>query len=107
MLAVPSQPGTMQAFRCVPLTARPLLYSLQAHYPWSPLVNEESRNVGFRNARALDFGVPDRAVGSDLQQRDEVAAGILDEIVGRARLQRGDRNRRILRGRDEHHRRCA
>ena len=31
--------------------------------------------------------------------------GILDQIVGGARLQRGDGDRGILRGRDEHHRR--
>ena len=30
---------------------------------------------------------------------------ILDQIVGRARLQRGHRDAGILRGRDEHHRR--
>ena len=50
-------------------------------------------------------GLPQRAVDGDLQQRNEFALHILDQIVGRARLQRGDRDRRILRRRDEHHRR--
>ncbi len=56
-------------------------------------------------ARFLDRGAPDRAVHRDLEQGDELAPDILDQIVRRAGLQRGDGDRGILRGGDEHHRR--
>ena len=56
-------------------------------------------------AGPLKLGLPQRAVDGDLQQRNEIALDVLDQIVGGAGLQRGDGDRRILRGRDEHHRR--
>ncbi len=56
-------------------------------------------------ARALQLGLAQRAFGRDMQQRDEVALDVLDQIVGRACLQRGDGDAGILRRRDEHHRR--
>ena len=56
-------------------------------------------------AGPLHFGLPQRAVDGDLKQRNEIAPDVLDQIVGGAGLQRGDGDRRILRGRDEHHRR--
>ena len=56
-------------------------------------------------ARGMDFGLgfvagllklrlPQRAVDGDLQQRDEIALDVLDQIVGGAGLQRGDGDRR-------------
>ncbi len=71
---------------------------------------------GIAIARGMDLGLgvvagllqlrlPQRAVDRDLQQRDEFALHVLDEIVGSAGLQRGHRDRGILRGGDEHHRR--
>jgi hypothetical protein len=48
-----------------------------------------------------------RALGRDVKQGDEVALDVLDEIIGRARLQRRHRDAGILRRRDEHHRRRA
>ena len=67
-------------------------------------------------ARGMDFGLglvarllqrrlPQRAVDRDLEQGDEIAVDVLDQVVGGAGLQRGDRDRGILRRRDEHHRR--
>ena len=53
----------------------------------------------------LDPRLPQRAVDGDLEQGDEIALDVLDQIVGGARLQRGDGDRRVLRGGDEHHRR--
>ena len=58
-------------------------------------------------AGLLNFRLPQRAGDGDLKQRNEIALHILDQIIGRACLQRGDGNRRILRGGDEHHRRRA
>ena len=63
-------------------------------------------NLGFGLvAGALKLGLPQRAVDGDLKQRNEIAPDVLDQIVGGAGLQRRDGDRRILRGRDEHHRR--
>ena len=56
--------------------------------------------AGFLQAR-----LPQRAVDGNLQQRNEIALHILDQIIGGARLQRGDGDRRVLRGGDEHDRR--
>ena len=56
-------------------------------------------------AGSLDLRLPQRAVDGDLEQRDEFALHVLDQIIGGARFQRRDRDRRILRCRDEHHRR--
>ena len=56
-------------------------------------------------AGLLDAGLPQRAVDGDLQQRNEIALHILDQIIGGAGLQRGDGDRRVLRRGDEHHRR--
>ena len=56
-------------------------------------------------AGLLNRRLPQRAVDGDLEQRNEIALHVLDQIVGRAGLQRGDGDRRILRRRDEHHRR--
>ena len=56
-------------------------------------------------AGLLDARLPQRAVDGDLEQRDEIALHVLDQIVGGAGLQRGDGDRGILRRRDEHHRR--
>ena len=56
-------------------------------------------------AGLLKFRLAQRAVDGNLEQRDEIAPDILDQIVGGTRLQRGDGDRGILRGRDEHHRR--
>ena len=55
-------------------------------------------------AGLLQLRLPQRAVNGDLQQRDEVALYVLDEIVGRAGLERGDGDLGILRCRDEHDR---
>jgi hypothetical protein len=52
-----------------------------------------------------DLRLPQRAVDGDLEQRDEIAVDVLDHIVGGARLQRGDGDRRVLRGGDKYHRR--
>ena len=41
-------------------------------------------------AGLLNAGLPQRAVDGDLQQRDEIAVDVLDQIVGGAGLQRGD-----------------
>ena len=71
---------------------------------------------GIAVARGVDLGLglvaglanhrlPDRAVDGDMEQRDEIALHILDQVIGRAGLQRGDGDRGILRGGDEHHRR--
>ena len=71
---------------------------------------------GIAVARGVDLGLgvvagllnarlPQRAVDGDLQQRNEIALQILDQIVGGAGLQRGDRDAGILRRGDEHHRR--
>ena len=46
-----------------------------------------------------------RAFGRDMQQRDEVALDVLDEIVGGTGFECGDGDAGILRGGDEHHRR--
>ena len=73
---------------------------------------------GVAVARGVDLGLgvvagllnprlPQRAVDRDLQQRDEIALYVLDQIIGGAGLQRGDGDRGILRGGDEHHRRRA
>ena len=59
---------------------------------------------GIAVARGVDLGLglvagllharlPQRAVDGDLQQRNEVALHVLDQIVGRAGLQRGDGDR--------------
>ena len=56
-------------------------------------------------AGLLDRGLTQRAVDRNLQERDELAVHVLDQIVGSAGLQRGDGDIGILRGRDEHHRR--
>ena len=40
-----------------------------------------------------DLRLPQRAVDGDLQQRDEIALHVLDQIVGGAGLQRGDGDR--------------
>ena len=53
----------------------------------------------------LNRGLPQRAVDGDLEQRDEIALHVLDQIVGGAGLQRGDGDLGILRRGDEHHRR--
>ena len=53
----------------------------------------------------LDARLPQRAVDGDVEQGDEIALDILDQIVGGAGLQCGDGNTGILRGGDEHHRR--
>lgn len=45
------------------------------------------------------------AFGGDVEERDEVALDVLHQIVGRTRLQRGDRDAGILRGGDEYDRR--
>ena len=41
-------------------------------------------------AGLLDARLPQRAVDGDLQQRDEIALHVLDQIIGGAGLQRGD-----------------
>ena len=46
-----------------------------------------------------------RAVDGDMEQGDEIALHVLDQIIDGAGLQRGDGDRGILRRRDEHHRR--
>ena len=46
-----------------------------------------------------------RAVDGDMEQGDEIALEILDQIIDGAGLQRGDGDRGILRRGDEHHRR--
>src|SRR3954453_11562433 len=38
----------------------------------------------------LKLRLPDRAVDGDLQQRNEIALDVLDQVVGGAGLQRGD-----------------
>ena len=50
-------------------------------------------------AGSSDLGLPQRAGHGDLEQGNEIALHVLDQIIGRARLQRGDGDRRILRGR--------
>jgi hypothetical protein len=63
-------------------------------------------DLGFRLvAGALHRSLAQCAVDRHLEQRNELAPDILDQIVGGAGLQRGDGDRRILRGGDEHHRR--
>ncbi len=57
--------------------------------------------AGFSNLRLAQC-----AVERDVQQRDEIAERIFHQIIGSAGLQGRDGNARILRGRDEHHRRC-
>jgi len=47
-------------------------------------------------ARLLNFRLPQRAGDGDLKQRNELALRVLDQIIGRACLQRGDGNRRVL-----------
>ena len=67
-----------------------------------------ARGMDFRDrlvARLADPRLLDRLVDRDVQQRHEVAHGVLHQIVGGAGFQRGDRDRGILRGGDEHHRR--
>ena len=65
-------------------------------------------NLGFGLvAGPLKLGLPQRAVDGDLEQRNEFAPDVLDQIVGGAGLQRRDGDRRILGGRDEHHGRGA
>ena len=49
--------------------------------------------------------LPQRAVGGNLEQGNEVALHILYQIVGSSCLERGDGDLGILRGGDEHHRR--
>ena len=49
--------------------------------------------------------LPQRAVDGDLEQGNEIALDVLDQIVGGAGLQRGDGDAGVLRGGDEHHRR--
>jgi hypothetical protein len=53
----------------------------------------------------LDRACRSAPFDGDLQQGDEIALHVLDQIIGRAGLQRGDGDAGILRGRDEHHRR--
>ena len=71
---------------------------------------------GIAVARGMDLGLgliaglayhrlPDGAVDGDMEQGDEIALDILDQVIDRAGLQRGDRDRGILRRGDEHHRR--
>ena len=71
---------------------------------------------GVAVARGMDLGLgvvagllhlrlAQRAVDGDLQQRNEIALHVLDQIVGGTRLQRGDGDAGILRRGDEHHRR--
>ena len=45
-------------------------------------------------ARLLHRRLPQRAVDGDLEQGNEIALHVLDQIVGGAGLQRGDRDRR-------------
>ena len=56
-------------------------------------------------AGALKLGLPQGAVDGDLEQRNEIAPDVLDQIVGGAGLQRRDGDRRVLGGCDENHRR--
>jgi hypothetical protein len=56
--------------------------------------------LGLANARAVQ-----RPGDRHRKQRDELALGVLDEVIGGAGLQRGDGDAAVERGRDEHHRR--
>ena len=60
---------------------------------------------GIAVARGVDLGLglvaglanhrlPDGAVDGDMEQRDEIALGVLDQVIDGAGLQRGDGDRR-------------
>jgi hypothetical protein len=57
------------------------------------------------SARALQLRLAQRAGDGDVQQRDEIALRVLDEIIGGTGLERRDGDLGVQRGGNEHHRR--